>query len=122
MKPKFNQPCACGSGKKYKACHYSKEDRSALSGWANVSVLDRNRLLIRAAESIFGFRKGRTWAEFKRGIADEEIHEYFKVHGSMWGPETNWIGIMPTPGDGKLRGLYLGDVRPELILQNLNSI
>jgi SEC-C motif len=119
MKPRFNQPCPCNSGKKYKNCHYLKEDRSALSGWANVSVLDRNRMLIRAAEGIFGFRKGRTWAEFKRDIADEEIREFFKVHGSMWGPETNWVGIMPTPGDGKLRGLYLGDVRPDLILRNL---
>lgn len=59
------------------------------------------------------------WQEFKRDIADEEIREFFKVHGSMWGPETNWVGIMPKPGDGKLRGLYLGDIRPELILQNL---
>ncbi|AJA61048.1 MULTISPECIES: YecA family protein [Bradyrhizobium] len=119
MTAKFNRPCACGSGKKYKDCHYGKEDRAALSGWADVSILDRNRLLIRAAQSIFGFPHRRTWADFKRDIADEEIREFFNVHGSMWGPETNWVGILPKPGDGKLRGLYLGDVRPDLILRNL---
>ena len=90
-----------------------------MSSWADVPIIERNRLLIRAARDIFGFRRGRTWQEFKRDIADEEIREFFNVHGSMWGPETNWIGIMPKPGDGKLRGLYLGDIRPELILQNL---
>jgi hypothetical protein len=119
MNPKFNQLCPCNSGKKYKDCHYGKNDRSALSGWADVPIQDRNRILIRAARDIFGFRRGRTWQEFKRDIADEEIREFFKVHGSMWGPETNWVGIMPRPGDGKLRGLYLGDIRPELILRNL---
>jgi hypothetical protein len=119
MAPKLNEPCPCNSGKKYKNCHFLKKDRGALSGWADVPIVDRNRLLIRAAREIFGFRRGRTWQEFKRNIADEEIREFFKVHGSMWGPETNWVGIMPKPGDGKLRGLYLGDIRPELILRNL---
>jgi hypothetical protein len=119
MAPKLNELCPCNSGRKYKDCHFLRKDRSALSGWADVPVSDRNRLLIRAARDIFGFRRGRTWQEFKRDIADEEIREFFKVHGSMWGPETNWVGIMPKPGDGKLRGLYLGDIRPELILRNL---
>src|SRR5258708_31203336 len=119
MKSKFNQPCPCNSGKKYKDCHFGKSDRTALSGWADVPVLERNRMLIRAAEDIFGFRRGRSWQQFKRDIADEEIRQFFKVHGSMWGPETNWEGIMRKAGDGKLRGLDLGDIRPELILQNL---
>lgn len=118
MMPKFNQPCPCNSGRKYKDCHFGKRNQDALSGWADVSVLDRNRILIRAAEQIFGFRRGRSWAEFKKQISDEEIREFFTVHASMWGPETNWFGIMPKP-DGNLRGLYLGDIRPELILRNL---
>ncbi|MFK4726328.1 hypothetical protein ABIE89_007428 [Bradyrhizobium niftali] len=120
-KPKLNEPCYCGNGKKYKHCHFLRS-RSAEDdplGWADVSLERRNNYLIRAAEDIFGFRKGRTWQEFKSKIADEEIREFFQFHGSMWGPETNWTGIMPKPGDGKLRGLYLGDVRPELILRNL---
>ncbi|MCG2629718.1 hypothetical protein L6654_24140 [Bradyrhizobium sp. WYCCWR 13023] len=90
-----------------------------MSGWATVPLLTRNRILIRAAKEIFGFNKGRSWSEFKRDISSEEIREFFRIHGSMWGPETDWVGIMPKPGDGKLRGLYLGDIRPELILQNL---
>lgn len=120
-KPKLNEPCYCGSGKKYKHCHYLR-DRSASAdplGWADVSLARKNQCLVGAAESIFGFRNGRTWQEFKSKIADEEIREFFSVHASMWGPETNLARIMPKPGDGKLRGLYLGDVRPELILRNL---
>ncbi|MCK1595884.1 SEC-C metal-binding domain-containing protein [Bradyrhizobium sp. 164] len=118
---KLNEPCYCGSGKRYKHCHFlrARSVEADPLGWADVSLARRNRILISAAEDIFGFRKGRTWQEFKSKIADEEIREFFKVHGSMWGPETNWVGIMPKPGDGKLRGLYLGDVRPELILRNL---
>ena len=119
MAAKLNQPCACGSGRKYKDCHFLRRDRSVLSGWSDVPILTRNKLLIRAALDIFGFKRGRTWQDFKRDISDDEIREFFRVHGSMWGPETDWVGIMPKPGDGKLRGLYLGDIQPHLILQNL---
>lgn len=94
-------------------------DGSDPLGWANVSLAEKNNTLVRAAEGIFGFRKGRTWEQFRTLISDEEIRDFFNVHASMWGPETNWVGIMPKPGDGKLRGLYLGDVRPDHILRNL---
>lgn len=118
-KQKLTELCKCGSGRRYKDCHYVKQNRTALSGWRDVPLSVRNALLIRGAEDIFGFRKGRTWDDFQQNIADEEIREFFKLHGSMWGPETNWSGIMPQAGDGKLRGLYLGDIRPELMLRNV---
>jgi hypothetical protein len=42
----------------------------------------------------------------------------YEVQAGLWTPQTDWAAIMPVP-DGKLRGLYLGDIRPQLTLQNL---
>jgi hypothetical protein len=83
-----------------------------------MTVNMRNRVLLRAAEDIFGFRKGRTWQDFKKNISGEEIRQFYEVQARLWRPDTNWFAIMPAP-DTELRGLYLGDIRPEWILQNL---
>jgi hypothetical protein len=81
-------------------------------------VHTRNVVLLRAAEDIFGFRKGRSWEDFKKNISGKEIRQFYGVQASLWPPGTDWQAIMPQP-DGKLRGLYLGDIGPELILRNL---
>ncbi|QOZ70166.1 SEC-C metal-binding domain-containing protein [Bradyrhizobium arachidis] len=44
-KPKLNEPCYCGNGKKYKHCHFLRS-RSAEAdplGWADVSLAKRTR-------------------------------------------------------------------------------
>jgi SEC-C motif len=109
-----NQPCVCGSGKKYKHCHLGKPFRPE----ADISVQHRNRITLAAAIEIFGFRKGRTWTDFKQNISGDQIRRFYEIQAEMWRPDTDWAAIMPAP-DSKLRGLYLGDIRPELTLRNL---
>ena len=109
-----NASCFCGSGKKYKRCHYGKSfdpDRE-------VTIHQRNRITLAAAQEMFGFSKGRSWPEFKKSISGDQIRRFYEVQANLWPPETDWARIMPMP-DGKLRGLYLGDIRPELTLKNL---
>jgi len=110
-----NAPCFCGSGRKYKHCHYGKPfdpDRE-------VSVHQRNRILLAAAQDVFGFTKRRSWSDFKRAISGDQIRRFYEVQAYLWPPETDWAEIMPAPPDGQLCGLYLGDIRPELTLKNL---
>jgi len=114
MKFRRNSPCPCGSGKKYKHCHYGKPFLPS----RDLSLLARNRILLTAALDIFGFAKGRSWADFKRNISGKEIREFYEVQAGLWMPDTNWAQIIPGP-DGRLRALYLGDIRPELIPENL---
>jgi hypothetical protein len=109
-----NLPCPCGSGKKFKHCHYDKP----FSPGRDMSVHARNRTLLHAAEEIFGFNRGRQWQDFKRNISGKEVTQFYEVQAALWHPDTDWASIVPKP-DGKLRGLYLGDIRPELILKNL---
>jgi SEC-C motif len=109
-----NAPCFCGSGKKYKRCHYQREFHPE----REMSVHNRNLILLNAAQDIFGFSKGRSWADFKRNISGDQIRRFYEVQDMLWTTNTDWAEIMPEP-DGKLRGLYLGDILPELILKNL---
>jgi hypothetical protein len=84
----------------------------------NMSLHERNLVLLRAARDIFGFSRGRSWTDFKKSISGQQIRSFYEVHASLSTPDTDWASIMPTP-DGKLRGLYLGDIRPELTLKNI---
>jgi hypothetical protein len=113
-KPGRNDPCVCGSGKKYKHCHYGKPFMPELE----MTVHQRNRVLLGAAYDIFGFRKGRNWQEFKQKISGQEIREFYSVQARLCKPTLDWITIMPKPTGG-LTGLYLGEISPELILRNL---
>lgn len=112
MKIGRNEPCPCGSGKKYKNCHLGKP----LSPERSVNA--RNRILLRAAQDIFGFGQGRNWQDFKRNISGQEIRRFYEVQAALWPPETDWLAIVPNQ-EANLRGLYLGDIRPELILRNI---
>jgi hypothetical protein len=46
------------------------------------------------------------------------FRRFYEVQANLWPPDTDWTSIMPRP-DGRLRGLYLGDIRPALTLNNL---
>jgi hypothetical protein len=112
-----NDPCPCGSGQKYKHCHIN-DPTGVLR---DMSVRARNQILLNAAEDIFGFRKGRTWADFKRNISGKEVRNFYEVQASLWPLwplETNWSAVMPQ-ASAKLRALYLGEIEPRDIVRNL---
>src|SRR5580658_107296 len=109
-----NALCPCGSGKKFKHCHLENpEDIDR-----DMSIRNRNIITLNAAHDIFGFRRGRSWSDFKKNISGEQIREFYEVHASLWMPGTDWPSLMPNL-DGKLAGLYLGEIRPELTLRNI---
>jgi hypothetical protein len=116
-----NDLCPCGSGKKFKHCHIGRETsivKPSHQPQRLLTLLDRNKIILNAASEIFKFSKGRDWATFKQQISGKEIREFYEVHAALWTPDTNWVELAPKP-DGKLRALYLGDIRPEHILRNL---
>jgi SEC-C motif len=115
MKFPRNSPCPCGSGRKYKHCHLGKP----FKGGRDLSLHGRNLILLNAARDIFGLSRGRSWVDVKKNISGEQIRELYSVQADLWPPGTDWAALMPRPGDGTLRALYLGDIRPELVLRNI---
>jgi hypothetical protein len=116
MKIGRNQLCPCGSGKKYKYCHYGKPFRASTS---ELSLHQRNMILLLAAADIFGFSKGRDWSDFKRNLSGSQIRKFYEVQADLCRPgSVDWAKLMPAP-DGRLRALYLGDIYPEMIANNI---
>lgn len=64
-----NDPCPCGSGKKYKKCHLPIDERveTAARG-VKLSTREKNLLLVTEATDILGFTHGVTWDELKRDL------------------------------------------------------
>jgi hypothetical protein len=71
MKPGRNEPCLCGSGKKYKSCCLAAEQRRSESpealAWARVrrAIDGMQRLLGNFVADVYGFEAiDQAWAEF----------------------------------------------------------
>jgi len=88
-----NDPCPCGSGKKYKRCHLGA-DRAAGSGGAARSGADpppataaQHELDRRLASLMAGYaqeRFGDAWLRFERDFADAEAAAPLSLHWSLY--------------------------------------
>jgi hypothetical protein len=115
MKIGRNEPCPCGSGKKYKLCHFGR----ALPEPQQLTLLERNRALTYAAAEIFGFTRGVDWRDLKRSISDKQVREFYEFQAILCDPaHLKWENLVPAP-DGSLRALYLGDIYPSEIERNI---
>lgn len=116
-----NDPCPCGSGRKYKKCHLNKQDLPPKQSFISQrSIKERNIILYNAIWDIFGFSKGKNWNDFRREMSDDQVRELYRVIGWLWPTNTDIISLLPK-ADTSLRGFYMGETRPGLnsILQNI---
>ncbi len=81
-------------------------------------ILNRNIFFLEMLWETCGFKKGKTWDQFKKGFSKEQIIEIFETIKFLWPPDTELSTIYPKP-DGKLRGLYMGIQNPKTILKNI---
>src|SRR3989304_4115935 len=119
--PGRNDPCSCGSGKKYKKCCHNKAS-SERSSSEVYSIRERNIILLNAATDILGLSKGKTWEDVRRELSDEQVRKIYKVFGSLWPHETNLADLLPHPDSSILRALYTGIVDPRTILRNVTGL
>lgn len=116
-----NNPCPCGSGRKYKKCHLNNQViLPQPNPIAQRSIKQRNIILLNAIVDIFGFNKRKTWGDFRQEMSDNQVRELYRVVGGLWPLNTDIISLLPTPSTN-LRGLYIGEAKPDLeaILHNI---
>jgi hypothetical protein len=120
MKIGRNDPCSCGSGKKYKKCCLNKQIGLEVSQPSQRSIKERNIILYNAILDIFGFYKGKTWDDVRREMTDDQVRELYKVFAWLWPPKTDVMSLLPEPSN-KLRGFYMGETNPSLnsVLKNI---
>src|SRR5216683_3991798 len=117
MKPGINDKCPCGSGRKYKKCHWGREIPKFFDPYSGRSIRERNIIMLNAIEDIF-FGKGENWEEMRASLTEDKVREFYQVVATLWPPQTDLTPLLPKP-DKTLRGLYTGDTRPQDILQNI---
>ena len=115
-----NAPCGCGSGRKYKACCSSlpEENRPA---WDVLSIRERNIVLYSEVYDILGMNKGKTWADVRRELSNEQIVDIYNLYWSLWQIETDFYRLLPRP-DNQLRAVYTGMLDPRTIAIPLATI
>ena len=119
-----NALCSCGSGKKFKKCcmHKGTSVEGSVSAGSrtiySLSIKERNFILFEAIGDIFGFAKGKIWADLKKEISGDQIKQLYGVIATLWPINTNLVELLPRPSN-KLRALYLGYYRPEIVIQNI---
>ncbi|MEH0291758.1 DUF4238 domain-containing protein [Agrobacterium sp. CCNWLW71] len=110
-----NDPCGCGSGKKYKKCCKNKAV-SLRPSWTELSVRERNIFLINAALNILGLNQEKDWVEVRRELTDDKIARVYSVYEALWPLETDILSLLPKP-DGTARAVYTGVIEPKLIAE-----
>lgn len=118
-RPGRNEPCSCGSGKKYKKCclplDEGRDERSILAA-SSRTLADKNMALLAGMVEIFGL--DRQWDKVKHDMTDARIREFYEFVARLWPVDTDPRVALPPP-DSTLRALYLGENEPELMLENV---
>jgi len=110
VKPGRNDPCPCGSGKKYKRCCLPKTAESEETLWARERAAsdDLSRAILRYAERKFGMCILDAWDDFHLGQPDSLDHPDFD-EGQIFFPYFlfHWT---PTRPRGRRTGATRGGV------------
>ncbi|MDP9808103.1 hypothetical protein J2W42_000941 [Rhizobium tibeticum] len=105
--------CGCGSGLRFGDCCQSKPV-SLRRSWDELSIRERNLMLLRGIIRILGITPGRNWLEVRRELTDEKISEVYRLFAALWPLETDMLRLLPKP-DGTPRAVYTGLIHPHSI-------
>lgn len=112
-----NEICTCGSGVKFKNCCYllPKNQRTH----AALLLQEKNVELIAIAAEIFGLNGKQNWLELSSTMTNDQVSTFYSEYARLWPiNNTDVFASLPLPTK-KLRGLYMGDLRPQKILTNI---
>jgi hypothetical protein len=117
QKVERNEPCPCGSGKKYKRCCYPKDRETAMRSHAMSSheppsLKERSLAFAAAIREILGVGKKVDWGAVKQGISSDHVREISKVSSDLWPEGTDFEQIIPERKSGELTAIYSGDAQP----------
>lgn len=108
-----NEPCGCGSGKKFKKCCLNKNDDKRPT-WEVLSIRERNLFLYNGVNDILGLNRGKTWDDVRRELSNDQVKKIHELYGFLWPVDTDIFSLLPKP-DNVLRALYTGIVDPRVI-------
>lgn len=115
-----NDPCGCGSAQRYRNC-CEKVPLDERPSWDVYSVRERNLMFCHEVQNIMGLDNGKSWADVRRELSDEQVKRIHEAYQSLWSRDTDIIALLPRPTADAFRGLYLGIVDPRTIAVNVTG-
>jgi hypothetical protein len=110
--PALGDPCPCGRGDTFARCceHLPAWQRPPWDVW---SVRERNEGFLRAVYGVLEIKDESAWDRIQRRLSDGQVAQLHRISQSLWPPDTDLTALLPRPGDGRLRAVYMGpsDVR-----------
>lgn len=110
--PASGDPCPCGRGDTFAHCCEPLPvwQRPPWDVW---SVRERNEAFLRAVYGVLEIKDESAWDRIQRSLSDEQVAQLHRISQSLWPPDTDLTALLPRPGDGRLRAVYMGpsDVR-----------
>ena len=109
----LNHPCGCGSAYTYKNCckDKKKEERSS---WKELSIRERNMVLVNAISDILGITEGKNWDDVRRELSPEQVKKIYEFYDLLWPLDTDIISFFPKKNE-KLRVVYMGIVDGDMV-------
>jgi hypothetical protein len=77
------------------------------------SVRERNEGFLRAIYGVLEIKDEGAWDRIQRELSDDQVARLHRISQGLWPPDTDLTALLPRPGDGRLRAVYMGpsDVR-----------
>lgn len=114
-------PCPCGCGDTYGACcePIDPDDRPP---WEVMSLRERNFALIRAINGVLGLEEATDWVRVRRNLSDDQVERLHRIYQCLWPEDTDLTQLLPAPGDGKSRAVFMGLSDPRTVAESVISL
>lgn len=119
--PTADALCPCGGGAPYGACC------EALPPWERppwdvLSLRERNLRFLNAITNVLDLFEPDSWQRVQRTLSDDQVAQLHRLSSMLWPESTDLAALLPHPGDGRLRAIYMGPSDPRTVGESIISL
>lgn len=113
--------CPCGARAVFGACcaNLSPWERPP---WDVLSLRERNLGFLRAIGGVLELTKEDSWKKVQRTLSDEQVATLHRISRGLWPEGTDLAALLPRPGDGGVRAIYMGPSDPRTAGESIVSL
>lgn len=90
--------------------------------WDVLSLRERNLGFLRAIGGVLELAEEDSWQKVQRTLSDEQVATLHRISRGLWPEGTDIAAMLPRPGDGGLRAIYMGPSDPRTAGESIMSL
>ncbi|WP_308694536.1 DUF4238 domain-containing protein [Xanthomonas albilineans] len=113
--------CPCGARATFGACcaNLPPWERPP---WNVLSLHERNLGFLSAIGGVLELTEEDSWQKVQRTLSDEQVVRLHRICRLLWPEGTDLAALLPRPGDGGLRAIYMGPSDPRTARESIISL